>query len=89
MGQETTSDSNAFDLDALEKSLGINKTPSASQSSSVTNKDVFDFLSSLEGSTGSNTQAFSSSTNVSSGSGGGGQQIDIMSTMNAISNPAK
>ena len=53
MGQEGASGSDGFDLDALEKSLGINKTAIPSSSTpNVTNKDVFDFLSSLEGSGG-------------------------------------
>ena len=51
MGQDGASGSDDFDLDALEKSLGINKTAVPSSSTpNVTNKDVFDFLSSLEGS---------------------------------------
>ena len=53
MGQEGASGSDGFDLDALEKSLGINKIAVPSSSTpNVTNKDVFDFLSSLEGSGG-------------------------------------
>jgi hypothetical protein len=47
MGQETAIDP-AFDLDALEKSLGINKSPGTQAANQVTNKDVFDFLSSLD-----------------------------------------
>ena len=57
MGQESQGDG-AFDMDALEKSLGIHKSyaqgvPQAQTTgASVTNKDVFDFLSSLEGTSG-------------------------------------
>lgn len=54
MGQEAQGDG-TFDLEALEKSLGIHKTQAAQSTStggSVTNKDVFDFLSSLEGTSG-------------------------------------
>ena len=54
MGQENTGGDGAFDLEALEKSLGLNKTaiPSGSATTGVSNKDVFDFLSSLEGTGG-------------------------------------
>jgi hypothetical protein len=50
MGQDTANDG-GFDLDALEKSLGVNRTTAASGSGGavVSNKDVFDFLSSLDG----------------------------------------
>ena len=59
MGQVGASGSDGFDLDALEKSLGINKTAVPSSSTpNVTNKDVFDFLSSLEGSGGGGSASY-------------------------------
>jgi hypothetical protein len=48
MGQETSGEA-GFDLDALEKSLGVNRSSSSSTTPQVSNKDVFDFLSSLDG----------------------------------------
>jgi hypothetical protein len=68
-------------LDALEKSLGINKTAVPSSSTlNVTNKDVFDFLSSLEGSGGGGSASHQTSS---------APQNDIMNTMNQLSTPAK
>jgi hypothetical protein len=81
MGQEGASGSDGFDLDALEKSLGINKTAVPSSSTpNVTNKDVFDFLSSLEGSGGSGSASYQTPS---------APQNDIMNTMSQLSTPAK
>ena len=81
MGQEGGSGSDGFDLDALEKSLGINKIAVPSSSTpNVTNKDVFDFLSSLEGSGGSGSASYQTPS---------APQNDIMNTMSQLSTPAK
>ena len=54
MGQDQVAGDGNFDMDALEKSLGIHKTQANAQApqASLSNKDVFDFLNSLEGTSG-------------------------------------
>ena len=51
-------------MEALEKSLGIHKSQAAGvqqqSNNSVTNKDVFDFLNSLDGTSGQQAPAISS-----------------------------
>ncbi|TNV72770.1 hypothetical protein FGO68_gene4220 [Halteria grandinella] len=94
MGQEAAGDG-AFDMEALEKSLGIHKTQTQQSQvgagQSVTNKDVFDFLSSLEGTSGQMAPAVSSQMPSFSFSqpSQNTQQNDIMSTLGSLATPQK